>query len=47
MGKSYHDWRGKHNLGVGRLTAIEKNLQDIVRCVTGKDLLPIDLISVH
>lgn len=43
MGKSYHDWRGKHNLGVGRLTAIEKNLQDIVRCVTGKDLLPIDL----
>lgn len=43
MGKSYHNWRGKHNLGVGRLTAIENSLQDIVRNVTGKNLSPIDL----
>lgn len=43
MEEPYHNWRGKHNLGVGRLTALEKSLQDIVRNVTGKELAPIDL----
>lgn len=43
MEEPYHNWRGKHNLGVGRLTALEKSLQDIVKNVTGKELAPIDL----
>ena len=43
MEEPYHNWRGKHNLGVGRLTALEKSLQDIVKNVTRKELVPIDL----